>query len=722
MKIMNKKLRMMALFTAVSLSAVAQTTEVAEDDSVLTNLMLNEVVVKSNMPKTRVKGDAMRTMVSGSILEKAGSATDALGKIPMLKAEKGGNIEVYGRGAAEVYINGRKVQDMNELDRLRSEDILHVDVVQNPGARYAASTKAVVRITMKKPQGEGFSFIENASGMYRYGASASNNLDVNYRTGGLDVTASFWAGTYGHNRGNQRNDVSYLVGNDYYVGRSSQDQKMHWVSYTPQIQLNYMVNENHSFGAYYKWEDNSKNKRYGWFLMENEKNGELTESMLSDMDGDGNKRKHTFNAYYNGKVGNLTIDWNLDGLFIKENDFQTTTETTTYHDGRPKSVNTVSYNTPSKNDFWATKLIFAYPIWGGNLSAGTEYSYNSRNSIYNVVSQNQLAVTGSDTDIKESSMSGFVEYGRNFGRFYAQAGLRYEHLKNDYYDFGKRDDEVSRSYGDWFPTLTLSYRTNSNLQLSLSYRKDIQRPAYDNLSSSVIYINKYSYQAGNPYLSPIYTHNLGLNAAYKWINASVEYQRIKNDIVLQTKPYPGSTDPMISLILPENSKDTYNRLIMSVSARPSIGVWHPRWMASFVAQNYKTLTLDGTMTTLNRPYVWLGWDNDFILPHDWRISAGVNMTGKGDYMSYRMIENSWNTSVVIQKDVNTRHLGKFTFDLRCYDPFNINKSANIVYGIRQIEGHNPARRTLTLDITWRFNEAQNKYRGSGAGESQKRRM
>ena len=168
--------------------------QVMNDTAYWKSFELGEVVVKSNLPKTRVKGDAMRTLISGSILEKAGSATDALAKIPSLKAEKGSGVEVFGRGAAEIYINGRKVQDMNELDRLRSEDILHVDVVQNPGARYAASTKAVVRIATKKRQGEGFSFVENAGGIYRYGWAGTNNLDVNYRTGGLDITASVWGG------------------------------------------------------------------------------------------------------------------------------------------------------------------------------------------------------------------------------------------------------------------------------------------------------------------------------------------------------------------------------------------------------------------------------------------------------------------------------------------------------------------------------------------------
>ena len=172
-------------------------------------LMLGEVVVKSQLPKTRVKGEAMRTTVEGTILEKAGTVADALARMPSLEAERDGAVKVLGRGDAEVYINGRKVQDMNELSRLRSDQIQHIDVIQNPGARYAASTKAVVRIQLKKAQGDGFSFQDNLTGMYQYGHTISNNLDVNYRTGGLDITASFWTGRYGHSKMLQENHMFY---------------------------------------------------------------------------------------------------------------------------------------------------------------------------------------------------------------------------------------------------------------------------------------------------------------------------------------------------------------------------------------------------------------------------------------------------------------------------------------------------------------------------------
>ena len=218
------------------------------------SLMLGEVVVKSQLPKTRVKGEAMRTTVEGTILEKAGSVADALARVPSLETERDGAVTVLGRGEAEVYINGRKVQDVSELSRLRSDQIQHVDVIQNPGARYAASTKAVVRITLKKAQGDGFSFQDNLTGMYQYGYTITNNLDVNYRTGGLDITASFWAGRYGHAKMLQENQLSYFVGPDRVEGLVTQEGKNIWKGLSPQLQINYMFNDNHSFGAFYKYD------------------------------------------------------------------------------------------------------------------------------------------------------------------------------------------------------------------------------------------------------------------------------------------------------------------------------------------------------------------------------------------------------------------------------------------------------------------------------------
>ena len=733
--------RMTALvaFMMMTMTASADIADTLSTDTLSTDTTLwynqthnlGGIVVKGRLPKTRVKGDAMRTTVAGTILEKAGTIGDALSKIPSLEAESDGGIKVLGRGAAEIYINGRKLQDVSELGRINSDQILHVDVVQNPGARYAASTKAVVRITLKKAQGEGISFQEKAQGMYQYGWSANNLFDLNYRTGGLDLTATFWAGHYGHWKSLQENDMYYLVGNDVVNGYSKQETKRKWKGLLPQLQINYMINENHSLGAFYKYDYHPSDELTSQFNTDEYQNGIFTERSESEVWQDNHFKKHVFNAYYNGKVGQLGIDLNIDGLF-DDTEAPGHTRELAWADGAKtgsNAVRNIESNTKSANNFWASKLIFSYPLLKGNLSVGGEYSYNHRIDAYSFESTEAVPVTTTDTEINEKSAAGFVEYGRKFGKVFVQAGLRYEHLQNDYYNFGKRDDEVCRNYGDWFPTATISAPIGK-VQMSLSYRCDIERPAYSNLTSSTIYLNRYAYQSGNPYLKPMYTNSVVLNAAYKWMGISIDYSLVKDATTMSSEPYPGADDPLICLVRPINTKDNYNQLSFNPYASPTFQFsvfnsqlkWHPTWFIYLLFQDYKAPTATGTTITLDRPYLQTGWDNTLELPKNWRINAGARFSPKGDIGNFRMMKAQGRIDLGVQHDINLRRMGSLTLDLRCNDLFSSDETKAILYGPRELTVFNPTRRTFILNLTWKFNEARSKYRGSGAGEKQKARM
>ena len=725
-----KNLAVLAITVMMCTAAFAQNDSLSVDTTLWYNQThyLEGIVVKSSLPKTRAKGDAMRTTVAGTILEKAGTLSDVLSKIPSLEAERDGAVKVIGRGDAEVYINGRRVQDMKELSRLRSDQIQHVDVVQNPGARYAASTKAVVRITLKKAQGEGFSFQDNLEGIYQYGHTLTNNIDVNYRTGGLDITASLWAGRYGHAKSLQENTLTYYAGPDMIEGVSTQESKNIWKGWSPQLQVNYMVDENHSLGAFYKYDRHPGSDFNSMFYTDSYENSIFKERSESHITQEDKFVKHIFNAYYNGKVGQLSIDLNIDGLFDDTQSPGNTNEVTTDAGGSPVN-RSIESNTISSNNFWATKLIFGYPVWKGNLSLGGEYSYNHRTDAYDFKATDAVPVKTTDTEINEKSAAVFAEYGRQFGKVFAQVGLRYEHLTNNYFNFGKKEDEVCRDYGDWFPTAVISAPVGK-MQFSLSYCRDIERPPYANLTSSTVYINRYTYQSGNPYLRPTYTHSVVLNTAYKWMNLTLNYGRIKDALTMSTEPYPGSTDPFISLVRHINSQDDYDRLTVIASARPTINFqlstfnlkWHPTWSVVAMFQNYKSPTATGEVITLSQPWFNGSWRNTIELPHDLRLNADIEWATKGDYNNFHITKPRFVGSLGLQKDFNLRHLGLLTADLRCIDIFNINKTDAVIYGYRDLTVHNPARRTFVLNVTWKFNEARSKYRGSGAGDKQKARM
>ena len=68
---------------------------------------LGEVVVRAIRPSTTMKGNALVTNVEGSSLAIAGTANDVLTRVPMV-VENDGKLEVFGKGAPAIYINGRR--------------------------------------------------------------------------------------------------------------------------------------------------------------------------------------------------------------------------------------------------------------------------------------------------------------------------------------------------------------------------------------------------------------------------------------------------------------------------------------------------------------------------------------------------------------------------------------------------------------------------------------
>ena len=95
--------------------------------------------------------------VENSVLKEAGTANEVLKRLPSVSGNDG-DYSVFGKGKAVIYINNREVRDPSELDKLNSADIRDVEIITNPGARYDASVKAVIRINTIRKAGDRFGF------------------------------------------------------------------------------------------------------------------------------------------------------------------------------------------------------------------------------------------------------------------------------------------------------------------------------------------------------------------------------------------------------------------------------------------------------------------------------------------------------------------------------------------------------------------------------------
>ena len=151
--------------------------------------MLNEVVVNGDIPRIRLRDDAVVATVENTVLSKAGTANDVLKRLPAITGDDG-DFSIFGKGKAKIYVNNRELRDPSELDLIASSDIREVEIIHNPGAGYDASVKAIIRIHTIKKVGDGFSFDVRSTSLINKHTDLREQLNMNYRYKGLDIFAT----------------------------------------------------------------------------------------------------------------------------------------------------------------------------------------------------------------------------------------------------------------------------------------------------------------------------------------------------------------------------------------------------------------------------------------------------------------------------------------------------------------------------------------------------
>ena len=672
--------------------------------------MLGEVVVKADMPKVRLKGDAQVTTVQGSILEKAGTGNDLLNKLPGVSADDGA-VNVFGSGAAEIYINGRKMRDASELDQLESEDIKRVEVVRNPGARYDATVKAVVRIYTKRPQGEGFGVNERFVTQYQYGWNVIDQLNINYRKGGFDLGAMLFGSKI------EREDNKSIVQETFLDKTWRQESDLltggDRKNVSAMLSLNYQFNDRHSIGARYDYDRCPKSYWDVDMTTRVMQDGVPYEDNTSQGWQSLPSTSHSLNVYYNGQLGNWNIDFNADGLWSYQKTLQDMLERYTTTGEEPQQQNVATYNRDG-NTLYAAKLVVSRPLWQGNLSFGGEYTYTDHKTVY----RNEQGILADDnSNIKENAASAFLEYSHAFGPVQAQAGVRYEHIGSDYYEGGVRVDEQSRTYDNVFPTLALSLPVGK-AQLSLNYSGSIYRPDYWMLRSNVTYINRYTYEGGNPLLRPSIINRLSLDVSWKWIYFNARYTHARDAIIQQSSTY-SEDDPTISMLKYFNKYDS-DKLYATLSFSPTIGIWSPQLTLMLLQQWYMVDMPDGKRKDFNNPMGSFSWRNNFRLPWGLLLDVDALLDTPGDNENAHINNIPWSLGFSLRK----AFLGdRLSLQLQGRDLFSSSDNdVTLFSGNRTMKLDQQTRRTFSLTLRYKFNPSKSKYKGTGAGQEQRNRM
>lgn len=673
------------------------------------SMTLGDVIVKSSLPKSKLKNGAVITTVAGSILEKTGNIYNLLDRIPNVTTQNG-KINIFGIGEPVIYINGKKVRDNTELDRLNPDEISTVEVKQNPGAQYASNVKAVIRINTKKRTKDGFGFETRTFGKNDENSRIGGyeQLNINYQKKGLEtftvlkikdaessIKQDLVQNTYVDNVWHQRNDIKGSIRNrQLYCG----------------LGVNYQISNNSFIGASFNF-NRMFNKAVSNIATTIYKDYAFTEESASDIAKPGNMSLASSNVYYMGKIGIVDINFNTDWLWDKDFSKVNTLERYQEYGGdwQDKAVHT---KTNTKNELFASKLTLTLPFWKGQLSFGGEYSNTNRNSSYDV--QPMGLLDKQDNRIKEGMASVFCDYTRKFGQLRVLAGIRYENTDFNYYEEGKRIPGQSKRYGNLLPSLSLSLPVGKT-QMQLSYGATIKRPSYYDMRSGIGYDNRYTYESGNPFLVSEISRNINYMVSYKWLMAEGIYTHVSDPIVMLTQSY--KDNPNIALIQNVNWKP-YNRIGASLSASPKFGIWHPSLRFHFFKQWFDMETHGGH--GLDNPKITVRFDNT-IDTKFCTISLLLTAQTKGDDETSYMYRNYFSSNLSIYKSFLK---GKMVVFFYANDLLGTGNMHSKMYSgsMREIIHHDYSISEYSLTIRYRFNVAKKKYKGTGAGQSQKSRM
>ena len=687
--------------------------------------LLNEIVVSKTRPKTKLLGDAVVTTIEGSILEHAGNSLEVLAKVPGM-ITKNGKLEVIGRGTPIYYINGRKVNDDSELRNLMSEDIKSIDVVSNPGAEYGGEVRCVVRIRTVKRQGDGFSYALTSQAQQRIYDNHDFDpswsvLDLNYRTGGWDIIGKLvYYNQHSYQVSDKMSGNTFVKMPDGSVKHNLMEGPFAFIGHNSGISgdlgLNWQINENHSLGM---------KMNYGGMLFGNQDivfednvyaNDELID-IVHSASHTTTPSSHTFtgNIYYDGNINKLHVNFNAD---FSDSGYKKET-----------SVNESSQNDPAfienLSDGYARmgagKLVLTYPVWKGQLKIGSEETYVTAQQEYN---STKTEIPSSKAKIEENNISGFAEYALPFKYVQLVAGIRYEHVDFENTNECSPKDNINWVHNNWFPSFNASTKIGP-VGVNIGYTTKIKRPRYDQLSTEMQNNNRFLYQTGDPTLLNEIQNTLSLNANWRWLTLTGAYEVVDNAIYQLGYPYDDDCTAMVKY---SNAKETVRKLNIYLNASPTFGIWNPRYTVGMEKQYFETTVTDPRESTgkrvvkRNDPMFFVQANNTFKLKQGWLIDLDYQYTSPFDYVMYKFTKPKHSLNLAISKSF----LKHDAINVRLAWNDILNKTKEHVctdYGnFIHNQNNNYYSPSVQLRLSYRFNTANSKYKGTGAGQDAKNRM
>lgn len=482
-------------------------------------LWLKGVTVKGQAPVLRREAGAIifdTRYVAGAI-----NAKDLLQYAPGVMV-RDDNVSLFGTSGIIFCINGKeqKIQARDMLQLLQTypaSDIERIEMIQSPGARYAAEGNAgVINFVLHK---HGNDFIGGTMAYARTQFEEhgdETNASFIYNKGRISTSLNL-AGIWDHTLYRETNTIGYTDTERLNID----DGHISKENYTLRWQMDYQALDRLNLGAYVMYADGERHLTIDGLYDYQPKVSHSVSRFATQTHRKEDTKTWAMNINAVQRVGKegAKIDYNLDYYRMKMGDSRHSVSYGMYTGDSPEIIfqsDTTNFdyknNIAQTIDNYSAKVDFSYD----GFRLGSQYVY-TRSHLDLAYSGTNASHSFVSTFYDEQVWAGYAEYGRTFGNAWSlNIGGRYEHT------WTKGDNrpiayESRSDYGRFFPSLHVGYHPNSSHAFSWSLSSRITRPNMINLNPNWVWQDVNHVSFGNQHLKPSYLYKAMMGYTYQGV-------------------------------------------------------------------------------------------------------------------------------------------------------------------------------------------------------------
>jgi len=606
---------------------------------------MDGITVTSRKPLIEQKIDRTIVNVEAAVSNVGTSALEVLEKSPGISVDKDGNISLKGKQGVQVYIDGRPSylsgNDLaNYLRGLSSSQLEQIEIMTNPPAKYeAAGNSGIINIKTKKSRQYGYNGSLSSTWNQGHYARFNESLNFNYRKNKVNVFSTLG---YNKRRNFQRLDIQrkFLEATTKEV-KSHYDQasQMHddGETFNGKIGIDYSPTKRTTLGAVVNGFFNPNTFGNGSNVMIADPYNVLLSRTVARSSNDKEWKNFSTNLNFRHVFDTTGKELTADADYLTYRSSNTQELINAYYDalGMPTvKADTLLGNLPQDIHIYSAKMDYVHPLKkGAKFEAGFKTSFvnTDNNAVYDSLNYGVLVrdVGRSNHFIyKENVNAAYVNYSRPLSKkMTAQFGLRLENTnaKGNQVTTG---DVFSRHYTQLFPTAFLQFTATDKHTFGLNYGRRIERPDYADLNPFIMFLDKYTFEQGNPNLQPQFAHNVELSHTYKgFLTTTLNYTKTTDMIndILEQDPDKNET------VIRKQNIANQRQYGLAINAGGQLTKWWSGNVYANLFNNKFSGVLNGDYTVISANTGQFNVSNQFKMNKTWSAElSGFYMTGGVD--------------------------------------------------------------------------------------------